>query len=132
MLALGNSPDLGIGRPSKVEDPGVVVVAERKSRGDGGSVDVRQRLHRVEASSEVGSEALGIAPELCHWRRVQLEREHAFGSDAGRHLRDPLQAADQQACANEQRQRKRDLGDDQKVADPEAAEEGARCAPAVL
>ena len=114
------------------EDLLVVALAERRLRGQADCLDSRQAAHAV---GELRVKLASSVPVLIVCQADGLQRhaadEHVLRPEARIDAQQLIEAAQQQAGANQKHDRQRELRDDERVGEP-AARGRPRRAPAVL
>ena len=91
--------------------------AERRRAHQRRRLHARQRRHTLQRTPV---ELLPLRLRVAQQVDVERHRQHVLRVEAGVNALRPLEAAQEQARADEQHQRQRDLRDDQKVAQGEA------------
>src|SRR5579884_2652173 len=104
----------GRGAAGDGEGGGGIVAAEGRGQNQGGGADAGLGAQlREQRAVELRQFGLGV---IAPGRQVEIGDGHAVRLEAGIELADPRQAAHQQAGADQERQRERDLADDQRRA----------------
>jgi hypothetical protein len=106
----------GRGSPAMLNDRGVDPAAQGNVRGQDGALHAR---HRLESRQELALEGDDLLIRVLLGRQIEAGDEHVRRvCEAGRHIEKPGQGADHQSRADHQHERQRDLGDDQRRAQP--------------
>jgi hypothetical protein len=107
------------GRSLNVNVTSVMIVGQWQSRADGCLFHARQRLYSFQnlPAKRFDTARIGVLRTI----QEQAGREHVLGPEAGVDVKKIVEAANQQAGANKQNERERNLGNHEKTPQKPAA-----------